>query len=255
MTDRITVYDEQGNKLVFGPNDHLATGGEGSVYARQDRAYKLYLDPAKAQRARLEEKVQRLQRFSHPGIAAPQGVLRNKNGDFLGLSLPRVNGEALCKLFTNTWRDAHQFGEAETIAVARGMRAVVDYAHAHQAVLVDSNELNWMVDGKNPVAIDVDSWQLPGYPATAIMASIRDPRSPSSFNDGTDWFAWAVVTFQLWTGVHPFKGTHPDFARGALVERMSAGVSVFDPRVRLPGAVRPVSDIPDALRAWYRDVF
>ncbi len=261
MSERVTVYDEQGNRLILGPNDHLATGGEGSVYARADRVFKVYLDPEKARRARLEDKIELLKQLQHPGIAAPNGVLRNKDGAFVGLTLARVQGEALCKLFTNTWRDAHQFALPETEAVARAMRDVIEHAHAHRALLVDGNELNWLVDGTRAVAIDVDSWQLPGFPATAIMASIQDPllkASPAgvlSFSEGSDWFAWAVVTFQLFTGIHPFKGSHPDFARNALAERMRAGASVFGPKVSLPAAARPLADIPPVLRQWYQAVF
>ncbi len=255
MNDRVTVYDEQGTKLILGPNDHLATGGEGAVYARKDTVFKIYLDPVKAQKARLADKVAGLRKLQHPGIAAPTGVLADKNGSFLGLTFPRIQGEALCKLFTNSWRDAHQFGADETRDVTMRMRDIMAYAHAQDALLVDANELNWLVDGVKPTVIDVDSWQLQGFPATAIMPSIRDPRALQGFSTGSDWYAWAIVTFQLWTGIHPFKGSHPDFARNALEARMKAQVSIFDPKVSVPGAARSVDDIPSALRQWYRDVF
>lgn len=255
MNDTSIVYDGKGTKLVLGPQDHLATGGEGRVYARQAQVYKLYLDPAKAVQARLPDKVAALQALAHPGIATPQGLLHDRDGQFVGISLPRVHGEALCKLFTNTWRDAHQFGTTETTALAQAMRRVVDHAHAHQALVVDGNELNWLVDGVSPVAIDVDGWQLPGFPAGAIMASIKDPLMNGGFSTDSDWFAWAVTTFQLWTGIHPYKGSHPDFARGALAERMAAGISVFDARATLPAAARPIAEIPPALRSWYEAVF
>ena len=261
MNDSPTVYDAQGARLVLTPQEHLATGGEGRVYARQDQVYKLYLDPAKALRARLPEKVVVLQALARPGIAAPQGLLHDRDGQFVGITLPRVRGEALCKLFTNTGRDAHRFGPDQTRAVVLAMRQVLVHAHAHQALVVDGNELNWLVDGVSPVAIDVDGWQLPGFPATAIMAAIKDPllgadvTPQTDFTPGTDWFAWAVVSFQLWTGIHPYKGSHPGFARGALAERMAAGISVFDPQVALPAAARPIAWIPPALRQWYEDVF
>lgn len=253
MAERITVYPETGGSLVLTSADHVATGGEGAVYLKGGTVYKVFLDPAKAIAAGMERKVPLLSALRHPGIAAPTGLLRNKQGQLLGLSLPRANGEALCKLFTNTWRDNHQFGAQETARVVDAMRDITRVAHAHNALMVDANELNWLVAGTQPVAIDVDSWQLPGFPATAIMPSIRD-YSAAAFTPGSDWFAWAVVTFQLWTGIHPYKGTHPDFARSALEARMRARASVFDARVRLPGAVRPLTDIPPVLRNWYEQV-
>lgn len=255
MNDTATVYDEQGTKLVLGPAEHLATGGQGRVYARGNQVYKLYLDPAKALQARLPDKLAALQALAHPGVATPQGPLRDRDGQFVGITLPRVRGEALCRLFTNTWRDAHRFGAAETTKLAEAMRRIVEHAHAHQALMVDANELNWLVEGTTPVAIDVDGWQLPGFPGNAVMASIMDPLMGHGFSTGSDWFAWAVTSFQLWTGIHPYKGSHPDFARGALAERMAAGISVFDARVKLPAAARPVNDIPSGLLSWYEDVF
>lgn len=254
MGDRMTVYPEGGKSLVLTANDHLATGGEGSVYAKGDLVYKVYLDPAKAIRAGMERKVAVLAAFAHPGIAAPKCSLRDKHGNFIGLVLPKVRAEALCRAFTTGWRDLHQFALPETATTVDAMRDITAFAHQHQALMVDSNEMNWLLAGTAPTAIDVDSWQLPGFKATAIMPSIRDYAN-TTFSEGTDWFAWAVVTFQIWTGIHPYKGTHPDFNRAALEARMRAQASVFDAKVRLPGAARPVSDIPPALRAWYERVF
>jgi DNA-binding helix-hairpin-helix protein with protein kinase domain len=256
MSERVTVYDESGKKLVLGPNDHLATGGEGAVYARGDTVFKVYLDADKARAARMGDKLALLKQLRHPGIAAPAGALHDSKGLFLGLTFPRVEGEALCRLFTNTWRDAHGFGPDQTRKVVAAMRDIVQAAHRQHAVMVDGNELNWLVaPNLKPTAIDVDSWQLPGFPGTAIMPSIRDPLVQTQFSEGSDWYAWAIVTFQLWTGIHPYKGTHPDFARAALAERMKARASVFDSRVRLPAAVRDFSEIPAGLKAWYEGVF
>jgi hypothetical protein len=254
MAERITVIPEGGQPVLLTPAEHLATGGEGAVYLKNDTVYKVYLDPSKAIAAGMERKVAALAAIRHAGIASPTGLLRDKHGAFLGLTLPRAKGEALCKLFTNTWRDANQFGLLETGKVVDAMRDITDAAHAGGALMVDANEMNWLVAGTQPTAIDVDSWQLPGFPATAIMPSIRD-YATKGFSEGTDWFAWAVVTFQLWTGIHPYKGTHPDFARGALEERMRSRASVFDSRVRLPGAARPLTDIPPRLRDWYERTF
>ena len=254
MTDRITVYPEGGSSILLTPADHLATGGEGAVYLKGDTIYKVFLDPSKAMAAGIERKIPALAAIRHPGIATPTGLLRDKQGRLIGLTLTRAKGEALCKLFTNTWRDANQFGLLETGKVVDGMRDITSVAHGAGALLVDANEMNWLVAGTQPTVIDVDSWQLPGFPATAIMPSIRDYAN-NTFSEGTDWFAWGIVTFQLWTGIHPYKGTHPDFGRGALEERMRARASVFDSRVRVPGAVRPIADIPPKLREWYERTF
>ena len=243
-----------GKPVKLSPSTYLASGGEGAVYRVGPEVYKVYLDPEKARRAGMDTKLAELARIRHPGIAAPVDALQDKTGQLVGLVLPFVPGDPLCTLFTNTWQQAHQFDAVQRIQVVDAMREVTHLAHQHGACMVDANEMNWLVQGSRPVAIDVDSWQLPGFPATAIMPSIRD-HAHRGFSEATDWFAWAVVTFQLWTGIHPYKGTHPDFKRGALEDRMRAMASVFDPRVRLPAAARPLQDIPKPLRDWYAQTF
>lgn len=251
MFDQLTVVPDGQRAVALTSADHVATGGEGAVYAKGDTVYKIYLSPDKATTSGMERKLILLSAIRHPGIVAPSGALRDKSGKFLGIYMPRSSGEPMCKLFTNTWRDLHKIGTRETAALTESMRAVVLAAHSHQAVLVDANEMNWLVS-KNTEAhiIDVDSWQIGGYPGTAIMASIRD-FSQNGFSEATDWFAWAIVSFQLWTGIHPYKGTHPDFGKGSMEARMRARASVFDPKVRLPAAARAPSQIPTRLRDWY----
>jgi hypothetical protein len=126
-------------------------------------------------------------------------------------------------------------------------------------VLGDANELNWLAvlstrDKVEPRIIDVDSWGIGHWPVTAIMPSIRDWHA-KGFSRETDWFSWGVVTFQLFSGIHPYKGTLNGFGRGDLEGRMKANKSVFALGVRLNQAVRDFSCIPSALLDWYRSVF
>lgn len=71
----------------------------------------------------------------------------------------------------------------------------------------------------------------------------------------SDWFSWGVVTFQVFIGIHPYKGTLDGFATNNLEARMKAKASVFSKGVRLNRAVRNLSCIPDALLNWYEEVF
>lgn len=258
MTNQATVYMQGGSAgIVLTAQHHIATGGEGAVYLKNGVIYKIYLDPVKAQKNGVDKKVALLQKMKHPGVVTPTGVLVNKAGHFLGIAMPHASGEPLCALFTTAGRDRSGVGSAEAIQLVDAMRDITQHAHAHKALMVDANELNWLVNGVKPMAIDTDSWQLPGHPATAIMPSIRDYQMDRAkgFNEGTDWFAWAVVTFQIWTGIHPYKGTHPSFGRGNMEARMKAQASVFDVGVKLPGAARDPHQIPVRLKDWYAEIF
>jgi hypothetical protein len=86
------------------------------------------------------------------------------------------------------------------------------------------------------------------------MPSIQD-RHTRGFNELTDWFSWGIVTFQVYTGIHPYKGSLSGFGRYDLDARMQANASVFRPEVRLNKAVRPWNTIPGILLDWYVAVF
>jgi hypothetical protein len=124
---------------------------------------------------------------------------------------------------------------------------------------VDCNEYGWLVKFRagqkpQPYVVDVDSWQVGRWKAKVIMPSIRDYHA-KTFSEVTDWFSWGVVTFQVYSGIHPYKGTLDGFTRNDFVARMKANASVFGNGVRLNRAVRDFSVIPGKLRSWYETEF
>lgn len=240
--------------LSLSDSDHIATGGEGSVYIKKGMAIKLFTDPAKAQQSGMDEKIKLLAAIKHPFIIAPESAVYDSQQMLAGYTMPIAAGIPLMKTFANNWRDQTGFGISESAKLVDNMREAVQSAHALGALLVDGNELNYMADGIKPQLIDVDSWQIGRFKATALMPSVKDHHNPV-FSTETDWFSWAVVTFQVFTGIHPYKGTHPDFKKGDMEGRMKANASVFDSRVKLNSAVRDIGAIPAHLRAWYEDVF
>lgn len=242
-------------EVALTQTDYLATGGEGVVYAKGSYVYKLYLDPAGARARGIEDKLKLLQSIRHPHIVAPTDVLLNARHEVVGFYMPQASGVPLVKTFTNAWRDPNNFGIRESLVLVENMRLAVDAAHQAGAVLVDANEMNYLADGTAPRLLDVDSWQIGAFKASAIMPSIRDVHS-ADFTPLTDWFSWAVVSFQVLAGIHPYKGVHPDFKRGDLQARMQANASVFDPRVSVNAGVRDYATcLPGALLDWYHDVF
>jgi hypothetical protein len=254
MAARTRIFVPTKGEFTLTDTDHVATGGEGSVYVKKGYAIKLYLDAAKARQAGLEGKIQLLSAIQHPHIVAPLGPVYDAGQEFVGFYMPVASGEPLVKTFTNAWRDANGFTDANAVELVGNMRTAVQSAHDLGALLVDGNELNYLVEGTAPRLIDCDSWQIDHYKATAIMPSIRD-HSAKAFSPNSDWFSWGIVTFQTLVGVHPYKGTHPDFKKSDLEGRMRGNASVFDSRVKLNSAVRDFAVIPKGLRDWYEAVF
>lgn len=241
-------------EVTLRPTDHLATGGEGAVYLKNNRIFKLFLNPERARASGMAEKIQLLSQIRHPFIIAPIDVLYDGQHQMVGYYMEKAEGVSLMKTFTNTWRDLNAFTTADAVKLVENMREAVSAAHGLKAVMVDGNETNYLVVGTEPRIIDVDSWKIGRHKATAIMPSIRDYHS-TEHDEKTDWFAWGIVSFQVFTGIHPYKGTHPAFKRSDLEGRMRANASVFDKEVRLNAAVRDFSCVPGPLLDWYEGVF
>ena len=245
--------------VTLRPSDYVTQGGEGAIYRKDTHIVKLYLDPTKLMGGGLTDKIRVLAKtFNHPSIVAPQGLVFDKSGAAIGFYMPFVQGEALPPLFTND-RDQRGFTNDSAIVLATKMHEVIEQAHGGNALMIDGNELNWLADIRKikdpvPYIIDVDSWQIGRFKASVIMPSIRDWQT-NGFTEATDWFAWGIVTFNLFTGIHPYKGGLDGYKPGELERRMKESASVFHPDIRLNKAVRDFSLIPGPLLDWYHATF
>lgn len=256
ITRKFTVHLEGRGDLRVTPADYVTSGGEGHIYrpGAASLALKIWDDPGRAISGRMVEKLRLLAALSAPEIIAPQTLARDSQGNIIGYVMPWVTGWDLPLAFTNDWRATNGFGDADALAFAEKMRTTTQFVHSNSIIMGDANDLNIIGAKGAPRYIDVDPWLPPGFAGDKIMPTVQDWHS-QPFSRDADWFAWGVVTFQLLTGTHPYRGTHPDFKRGDMEGRMKANVSVFDRQTRLNAAVRPLASIPLPLLDWYRAVF
>ena len=254
----ISVVLEHKGAVTLRDSNYVASGGEGTIYKISDMVVKIYHKPEEAKQRGMPDKIRLLAHLKHPCVSSPLGLVTKPNGDLAGHYLPYVDGHPLARVFTNDFWLKEGFTQAHASTLVNRMREVFSFAHQNKAVLVDANELNWftLFGGRDPEprVIDVDSWSIGRWGASVIMPSIRDWHS-KTFNERTDWFAWGIVTFQIYTGLHPYKGTLDGFDRGDLEGRMKANASVFSKGVRLNRAVRDFSTIPNPLLGWYEAAF
>ena len=233
----------------------VAEGGEGKVYARGKTGFKVYHDPAKAIPI---GKIQELSGISDPNVIKPEDALyTGKQGQHVGHTFRFVKDAwTLCQLFPRAFREREGFTHEMAIKLVRKLQEGVEAVHKAGVLLVDLNEMNFLVskDFTTPYFIDVDSYQTARYPATAIMPSVRDPQVRGlDFTALSDWYSFGIVSFQLLVGIHPFKGKHPTLK--GFEARMGANVSVFDSSVKVPKVAYPLDVIPDIYRDWYRAMF
>lgn len=230
--------------------DFLAEGGEGKIYGNGNTVYKIYSDPKKMISP---SKIDELSKIDLPNILGPKNIILDAKQVPIGFTMPWAKDTiALCKLFTNDFRNRFGITDVQTVALVERIATDTQLIHKTGFLIVDGNEMNYLVDTKSytvPFFIDVDSWQTPLFPATALMASVKDHHS-SKFTEFSDWFSFAVIATQLFVGIHPYKGTHPDFKKSDMEGRMRANVSIFNPDVKLPGAVRAIDTIPANYKEW-----
>lgn len=246
------LFEVGRGRVRLETGDFLAQGGQASIYVRGDRAFKVYHDPAQMFPA---AKIQELSVLDHDVLVRPEALLLDRQHRPVGYAMRRITAaHVLCELFNRAFRERRGVSTDQVLALVRQLQAGVRHVHERGVLIVDLNEMNFLLapDLQRLYFIDVDSYQTAGFPATAIMDSIRD-RHAAHFSQETDWFSFGVVAFQMLTGIHPYKGKHPVLKD--LDARMRANVSVLHPEVKIPPVCQPFSIIPPALLEWFRRVF
>ena len=250
------MYQIRGQKkqLVFTANDFVAKGGEGSVYKKGNLVYKIYED---ANQMIPEAKIRELQQIQGDNIIKPLDIVIDKSGQIVGFTMSYVKSIALCKLFTTSFRDRKGVTDDMTLELVENIKSGIYEIHNAKCLIVDGNEMNYLVNDQDfitPYFIDVNTWQTPSFPATAINPSIRDWRS-KTFNEVTDWFSFAIVAFQLFVGIHPFKGRYKGYKKNDFEKRVRDCVSVLHKGVKFPPAVRDFGLIPTHYKDWFFNLF
>jgi serine/threonine protein kinase len=248
----------KGNETL-DKNSYIAAGGFGTVCQKGGVAYKIYHDPKHMIPVKKIEELQILSK--HSNVLGPHDILLDpKTSAPVGFTMTYVpNTEFLCRLFSKSFRQDNNISPQMVVDLVRSMQITVSDIHKERILIVDLNEMNFLTDGTytTPYFIDVDSYQTPSFRATALMENVRDRQGPKGqFTENTDWFSFAVVSFQLYMGYHPYsKGKHPSYAPKDWSLRMDNNISVFHPEVTVADVWKDFSVIPNPHLEWYKRVF
>jgi hypothetical protein len=252
---KLNIVVENIGKICLTDKEYLASGGEAQVFVKDRIAYKIYHAPSKMIPV---AKIQELQKITLQNVLKPDNIIRNNNTS-IGYSMKYIkDAHPLCKLFTRSFRQANGIANEDITGLVKEIQSTIAAVHKEGFLIVDLNEMNILAssDFRIPYFIDVDSWQCNGFPATAIMESIRDRLIKNNkWTETSDWFSFAVIAFQLYIGAHPYKGSHPKYKPNEWSRRMDDGVSVFDPKVALPRVCNDFSVIPKSHLEWFKAVF
>ena len=247
----------EGKKISLTQNDYVTQGGEGKIFQKGNVAYKIYEDLKKMIPT---GKIEELSRLNVPNIVCPKEIIYSPKKEIVGFTMDWLGDDnyAMCKMFTNTFRDSNAITNDHVIELVENIKnIIIAPIHEQNCLMVDGNELNYLVrpDFITPLFIDVNSYQTASFPPTAIMPSIRDWKNPDEFSVMSDWFSFAIVSFQLFIGIHPFKGKHKNYKKNDFEKRVKDNVSVFNKDVRLPPPARDFDLIPSDYKDWYVRLF
>jgi serine/threonine protein kinase len=249
----VRVQENNKGQVNLTKNNFVACGGEGSVYVHGEKAYKIYADPKKMIP---QAKISELSAITFPNIIKPEGTLTiSGRKDPVGYTMRYVKDTiAMCPLFTKGFKKRNNITTDNILKIVRQLREGVEHIHSKNILVVDLNETNFLVDQqfKNVYFIDVDSYQTKNYPATALMDSVKDWHANGKWTQGSDWFSWGIISFQLFIGLHPYKGKHSSLN---MEERMKKNISVFNKDVSVPRVAENFDTIPQAYKEWYKAVF
>lgn len=251
------VFVKGKGEVTLTQANFVAQGGQASVYQRNGTAYKVYTEE---KNAIAEAKFRELAKIDDPNVVRPETLLLKSSAaaEPIGYTMRFVQDTyALCQLFPRAFRERTGMTADATHKLVGKLQERVARVHRAGAVIVDLNELNVLAAQAldDVFLIDVDSYQVAGYPAEVIMSSVRDwTVRHGQFTALSDWFSFAVLAFQLYVGAHPYRGTHASTAQlppdKRLEARMRANLSALGPGVSLPKACYPIDAIPAVQRAW-----
>ena len=250
-----TVQIDSVGKTKLSDSTYIGSGGEGVVHLVNNLALKIFHN---SKLATPIQKLNELSKINHDRVLKPLHPVYNTNNVLIGYAMNYAkNTNVLCKYFTKSFCKQNNIDTSTINKLVKEMQTIVNIVHKSNCLIVDFNEMNVLVDSQHlPIFIDVDSWQTPSFKATAIMDSIKDPLVVSNnFNEGSDWFAFAILLCQLYIGIHPYKGKHPKYKMSEWKQRMSDNVSIFDKNVTLPAICHPMSRVPKQYLDWMKSLF
>ena len=199
----MTRYHLDNGKTVSLEQRHfIAKGGEKSIFVKKGQGYAVYHDPAGMIPV---QKIDELAVLDRPEIIKPQRPIlhQGRKRVAIGHTLAFAEGVPLVKIFPSGFQRKQSITPEMVIQLVKTLQDMVSYIHSKDILVVDLNELNFLVDPtwKKLFAIDVNSYQTPHFPATVIMPNILDRHCKRKgrlpvFDENTDWFSLPLYLFK-----------------------------------------------------------
>jgi tRNA A-37 threonylcarbamoyl transferase component Bud32 len=264
VIDGHTYHIDDDDRKVF-----LSSGGEADVYrftpneafcrvhGRKPYLLKVFQEETEAQRqAAIERQTTlRLPRGRYPSrVIVPVAIAKDRSDKIIGYVMEFVpNATQLIEFKTVDFRDKNGITIHQILRVLRNLHSLITEVHQMGGVIGDLNDKNFLVTSSYDLfMIDFDgSWGNQAYVldfVDPLICKPGDPARPKSLLDlrkigkhsqETDWYAFAVIAFNLLALIHPFLGgihrpPKSEGPRRSKAQRIHARITVFNPHVSLP---------------------
>jgi serine/threonine protein kinase len=251
---------ENGTKITIDDQYEIKRGGEGKILTIPElpnQVAKIYLNSnyqhfGKAQKDALSVLDARF--FVKPLELI---VEEKKPHQILGFTMEYLSADfiPLAALFTKNFCIAQNIDEKFKFDLAIKLIQALQLAHNQQVIIGDLSGLNVMVNLQGEVKfLDVDSYETPIHSHWGLLFDeIRDYLYQGKVSQQSDFFALAVLIFNLFCYIHPFKGVHKHIK--SMAERMINRLPVFAQDVDLivPKCYQPIQD--SFLQQQFQEIF
>ncbi len=249
-------------------SDLLGEGGEARVFRWKDRAVKVFhpVDPANAPESRVRAvKLEKLAFFPTglpANVLGPLELVTDQRGDVIGFVMQAlVDVDDAGRLAQRKFRE-NAISNDVVMTMFRELAQTLRSLHARKVIVGDLNDGNVLVQpaSQRVFLIDADSMQFSGLACAVGHERFLDPRlygvdlsKGSRFDEGTDWYAFAVMLFSSLLYVHPFGGTHAKW--NTMLRRAEARHPVMKDDVVLPRVAASWKTLSDDALHWFSQTF
>jgi len=241
------------NKVDTSTLKELASGGEGTVYMYGTKVLKIYHTPRKKEFENHLKSLSGLgKRFVKPETIwyTTQGLVAGFEMEFIDFNKNFIFHNLTKKSFCLNQNIDSKF----KIQVLKNLREAIEECHSKDIVIGDLNQYNFFVTSQADIIyVDVDSFSTKDHQHSSILLDdIRD-WTTTTIGKMTDIWAYSILSFWIFTYVHPFKFVCPSNS-DSLESRVRKSLSILS---NLTGTVIPKAyeKLPDMLETQFKDIF
>jgi len=246
-----------GKKITIDMSLEIARGGEGAVVTLPNtpgyvaKIYHVGIKPIS------KEKFTVLEKLDENYFVKPKSLLFNSKNKVAGFIMEYLDQSffQISTIFSKQFCKQNKIDGKIKRKMLEKLISAVKYAHDNNIIIGDLNPYNIMVNKAGVIKfIDVDSYGTMANPHNGIMLEdIRDFYYQGRVTFNSDFFALGVLTFNMLSFTHPFKGIHKKFRKTA--DRMINKLPVFlkDSDIIVPKSYEEIKD--KNLMSQYKRMF